>query len=78
MMLHLVGTVASAASVCVQGGEGADGRRNKCSAAKGVFTTVGNVQEAVLVLVILIHIRHESGCTTQKAAHQEDMSSLHC
>ena len=33
------------------------------SAAKGVLATVGDVQEAILILVVLIHIRHERSCT---------------
>ena len=33
------------------------------SAAKGVLATVGDVQEAVLVLVIFVHVRHKSSCT---------------
>ena len=33
------------------------------SAAKGILATVGDVQEAVLVLVIFVHVRHESSCT---------------
>lgn len=32
------------------------------SAAKGVLAAVGNVQEAILILVILIHIGHERRC----------------
>ncbi len=43
------------------------------SAAKGVFAAVGNVQEAILVLVILINIRHERRCISGRIlVNQED------
>lgn len=32
------------------------------SAAKGVLAAVGNVQETILILMILIHVRHEGRC----------------
>jgi len=32
------------------------------AAAEGVLATVGDVQEAVLVLVLLVDVRHQGGC----------------
>ena len=37
------------------------------SLAKGVLPAISDVQEAILVFVVLIHVRHESGCRCKKA-----------
>lgn len=39
-----------------------DGKAPIPSAAKRIFAAVGNVQEAILILVVLVHVRHQRGC----------------
>ncbi len=46
----------------VAGGGARRARERARSAAKRVLAAVGDVQEAVLVLVVFVHVGHERGC----------------
>jgi len=60
-----------------QAAEAACGARAR-SAAKRVLAAVGDVQEAVLVLVILVHVGHEGGCGTAARVRRRGTADTRC